>query len=332
LTRSSVVAANTAGPLAATKGSPFDTAKGNGPSPSIEWIPTRIEFENVYRSYGKPDLWRILTSSVPRREFALRDLTLAFGKPQIENDGGTSSEDAVCLLLGASSSGKSTIFRSILEASAAAGNAESRSEMLFGSSENEGSVEILQREDSSTTATTMLSAVTPILLDDRGEVQAASGQSKTTIREAWNECIEEATGATTNDSGHPHTSLEKYLVETLAGAVLDLDPEALLADLTPSEGYRYCLGRACISSSARGGKLDDNGDDCWRLPGPILLLDEWMDVETSAVVRKVEPSLHKIVEELNGVVLSITHKPELYSASSPLRKITLSSGTLLADR
>jgi hypothetical protein len=59
-----------------------------------------------------------------------------------------------------------------------------------------------------------------------------------------------------------------------------------------------------------------------------------MDVETSAVVRKVQPSLHKIVEELNGVVLSITHKPELYyspGGNSTIRKITLSAGKLLSD-
>jgi len=115
------------------------------------------------------------------------------------------------------------------------------------------------------------------------------------------------------------------LVNFLADKIFDLNPDALLVDLTPSEKYRFCLGKACIESSFGAALI-------YALPGPIILLDEWMDVESSAVVRKVQPSLHKIVDELNGVVLSITHKPELYtSTQGTIRRITLSGGKLLSD-
>ena len=101
-----------------------------------------------------------------------------------------------------------------------------------------------------------------------------------------------------------------------------------MVDLTPSEKYRFCLGKACFESSFGTAVFNDR----ILLPGPIILLDEWMDVETSTVVRKVQPSLHKIVEHLNGVVLSITHKPDLYSDDiSSIRRITLSGGKLLSD-
>ena len=140
---------------------------------------------------------------------------------------------------------------------------------------------------------------------------------------------------TTNSSNEDAKIFAMSLANFLAGTIFDLDPGALLVDLTPSEKYRFCLGKACIESSVGATRNNRN-----VLPGPILLLDEWMDVETSAVVRNVQPSLHKIVEELNGVVLSITHKPELYSngaesgslvgKGSNVRRVTLSAGKLLS--
>lgn len=175
----------------------------------------------------------------------------------------------------------------------------------------------------------MDSAVTakPVLLDDRGEVNTLSGNSKTTLGEAWTDIAADRL-QTTSCKGEEFETSVKLLVNDLAKEIFDLDPEALLVDLTPSEKYRFCLGKACIESSFGTAVFNDS----ILLPGPILLLDEWMDVETSTVVRKVQPSLHKIVEDLNGVVLSITHKPDLYSDDiSSIRRITLSGGKLLSD-
>ena len=299
-------------------------------SSSIEWIPTRIEFEGVYRSYGQPSLWRKLTSSVPRREFALQDITVAFGKTSevepntLQDD--AKNEDSFCLLVGASSSGKSTIFRSLLEA--ASQGTDDRKTEDFGSSENRGNIRIQQsglpdQSDANPSATAK-----PILLDDRGEINTlSSGKPKTTLGEAWTDSATEILerGPRVDKYFESYTML---LVNYLANDIFHLDPEALLDDLTPSEKYRFCLGKACIESSFGAAVCTDSV----QLPGPILLLDEWMDVETSTVVRKVQPSLHKIVEDLNGVVLSITHKPDLYARDiSSMRRVTLSGGKLLSD-
>mmetsp|Transcript_3845 Transcript_3845/g.10086 ORF Transcript_3845/g.10086 Transcript_3845/m.10086 type:complete len:390 (-) Transcript_3845:210-1379(-) len=290
---------------------------------AIKWIPTRIEFEGVYRSYGTPSFFRKLTSSVPRREFALEDLTIAFGKGNLQSD----NEDSLCLLLGASSSGKSTIFRSILDSGRDGTKGDPAT--MFGSAENRGYVRI--RRVPSPGQTPVATAAKPIQLDDRREINSknASGRPKAIIRDAWVDCVPNAASC---EEGNQFAT---FLVEFLARNIFELDPEALLEELTPSERYRFCLGKACIQSSMT------NTDSSSALPGPILLLDEWMDVETSAVVRKVQPSLHKIVEDLNGVVISITHKPELYfngGRSSPLvgngsnvRRITLSAGKLLSE-
>ena len=298
-------------------------------SPTIEWIPTRIEFEGVYRSYGPPTLWRKLTSSVPRREFALQDITLAFGKadPDIISNDDKVNEGSLCLLLGASSSGKSTIFRSLLEAAREARKEIGEEE--FDRAENKGRLTIRQLILPGKFQAYSKATAKPVLLDDRGEVNTlSSGKPKTTLREAWNDSAIKILKTTDEES----KILVISLLDFLAHTIFELDPEALLVDLTPSEKYRFCLGKACIESSFSATCRDSN-----VLPGPILLLDEWMDVETSDVVRKVQPSLHKIVEELNGIVLSITHKPELYSVdtsvqdASNLRRITLSAGRLLSD-
>lgn len=327
----------------------------------LEWIPSRIEFEGVYRSYGAPSVWRKLTSSVPRREYALSDLTLAFGQSyqtpgSVEsNDNGDSSssetqsmeivtkagttppsssaqDDAVCLLVGASSSGKSTIFRSILEATS---TKDSNND--FGSPENRGSLSIRSMVSNSEDSSSV--SAKPILLDDRGVIKALSSGplAKKTLGEAWKDKV-------LGDASHHHPSdgdatsqLAESLATVLAEEILDLPPDALLEDLTPSQAYRFCLGNACLESSLAGANTIAENNNGWRLPGPILLLDEWMDVETSAVVQKVRPSLHKIVEELHGIVVSITHKPELYGSPSgdgsntKLRKITLSAGKILSD-
>ncbi len=301
-------------------------------SSSIEWIPTRIEFEGVYRSYGQPTLWRKLTSSVPRREFALQNITLVFGKsselePNASQDEAR-NEDSFCLLMGASSSGKSTIFRSLLEA--ASQGTDDKTTTDFSSAENRGNVCIQQsglpdQSDANPSATAK-----PVLLDDRGEVNTlSSGKPKTTLREAWTDsAIEISQTATTTSTDKDFEGSITLLVNYLANDIFDLGPEAILDDLTPSERYRFCLGKACIESSFGAAVYDDSV----RLPGPILLLDEWMDVETSTVVRKVQPSLHKIVEDLNGIVLSITHKPDLYARDiSSIRRVTLSGGKLLSD-
>jgi len=364
---------------------------------TIEWIPTKIEFENVYRSYGPPSLWRKLTSSVPRREFALENVTLAFGRDggkttSSSEDGNSSSSTSIndgdktstiYLLLGASSSGKSTILKSILESYAEDGNGSDAPATKkkttaavsgsFGSRENRGTVRIIGR----TVGNDYSSTAKPIFLDDRGDINDGySSKTKTTVRDGWNECIlREVRAVLSSNNKSASLAMDNKtpslfadsLLETMATNVFDLDLDSFLADLTPSERYRFSLGKACIQSSVGSGinniaasnnnyENDDKQPQqrqrrrraVLRLPGPILLLDEWIDVETSAVVQNVRPSLHKIASHFHGVVVSVTHKPALYDKGSTstaaaatsevstkhktnvVRKLKLSAGKILS--
>ena len=98
------------------------------------------------------------------------------------------------------------------------------------------------------------------------------------------------------------------------------------SELSPSQVYRCRLGEAYLESSM--------GDysTC-----PILLLDEWLDKETSTVVQKVQPSLEALAHR-GAIVVSVTHKPHLYNLSTTannekhlIRQVTLSRGRILSD-
>jgi len=314
---------------------------------NLRWFPTRIELDGITRSYGPPNLWRQLTSSVPAREFALQNITVAFGnKPTRQGDtnsGNLNKEDALCLLLGASSSGKSTLVGTIL-------NSFYDTPDPYDPKKNQGAV------TSRKFSIADITEAYPILLDDRGAVnELGNSNAKTTITvaEAWSFAIQETLEfhpKRTEFSETMEKDLTQCLIQKLSDSIFALDPETRLIDLTPSERYRFCLGKACINSSVMGTILvSKDGENGFNLPGPILFLDEWMDVETSEVVRKVQPSLQNIVQDMKGVVISITHKPELYYATGTqmsssgsgdgdddsniarVRTITLSAGKILSD-
>lgn len=79
------------------------------------------------------------------------------------------------------------------------------------------------------------------------------------------------------------------------------------SQMTTSENYRLRLAEACIRSSLEGG-----ADLSSAVPAPVILLDEWMDKETSASSSKVEQALLHLVQETGAVVFCATHKPNLW--------------------
>ena len=369
----------------------------------VRWRSTMIEFNHVCKSYGELSLWTKLTSSVPRREFALDDVSVKFcssGRGGQEKEGKkdnrhannniNNNNDAIYLLLGASSSGKSTILKSIIEED------EEKMQQQNGKQLKSGSIRIRVlpttnqnwvRENEQTTRTktsitsfdgtaseggvggnkncssssTMMMGSKPMLLDDRNEVKYTvnNNDQQTTVRSKWtgligHELDNSNSDCQQQDQNHQQqqqmlsSPITQLIVDIMTKNIFDLNPNQLISTMTPSEKYRFCLGEACIRSSISRmqisstmpttttattcaatrtiNNVDNNknvtGNDeekemlVFDIPGPILLLDEWMDVETGTVVQKVQPSLHKIVQKLQGIVISVTHKPNLYSSSS----------------
>jgi energy-coupling factor transporter ATP-binding protein EcfA2 len=92
-------------------------------------------------------------------------------------------------------------------------------------------------------------------------------------------------------------------------------------ELSPSEYFKFKLAEACVSSSCwelsrqRQRQRQQHISKTTSIPGPILFLDEWFDVETSEVVQNVMPALKCIINDLNGIVVCVTHKPHLFRSS-----------------
>jgi hypothetical protein len=118
-------------------------------------------------------------------------------------------------------------------------------------------------------------------------------------------------------------------------------------DLSPSQYYKFRLAEACLDSSFGYTKvvdvewIENRGciDGAFQLPGPILFIDEWFDVETSEVVKNVQPAIDRIVHDLKGIVICVTHKQQLFyqrkgstrtltSLSSQQKQSDLSAPTL----
>ena len=62
---------------------------------------------------------------------------------------------------------------------------------------------------------------------------------------------------------------------------------------------------------------------------PILLLDEWLDKETSTVIQTVQASLQRLVNATGAVVICVTHVPDRFETAN-CRRIQLQSGRLLS--
>ena len=76
---------------------------------------------------------------------------------------------------------------------------------------------------------------------------------------------------------------------------------------------------------------------------PFVLLDEWLDQETSIVIQAVQSSLERLVLTTNATVFIVTHYPERWklesatwtsddsmSTQSTTRRLILSRGKIIS--
>jgi ABC-type lipoprotein export system ATPase subunit len=261
----------------------------------IQWCPSCIAFNQVHLQY--PDsLWRRLTSSVPRREYALSNLTCTFGQTGSDHDDTVVPHfSGMILLLGASSSGKSTILK-----------------LIEGTeTPTDGSVRIFTTKERGNNASSdFAGSAKPILLDDRSPLPRLQNTVETELVAILQRTIRELPKS---------TLILQSFVEELS-TIVDLPLNNLLSNLSPSQYYKFRLAQAVVESSLGFVKLETSLKSTTTamtepicLPSPIVLLDEWMDTETSQVVSKVvNPTLQNIVDKLGGVVICVTHKPYLF--------------------
>eukprot|EP00980_Cylindrotheca_fusiformis_P000139 scaffold24_cov128-Cylindrotheca_fusiformis.AAC.12 len=249
------------------------------------WKQCSVELDHVSQQYPAT-LWRKLTSSEPRREFAVQDVNLSL-------------TSAFVLLLGDSSSGKTTIFKII----------------LGKEKPSNGTVRIRMNDSDSSSPKHAI----PVLLDQR-PVYSNQRQSVEMI-------LKRKVGSLLSSKSIPLEVACEKLVNELSN-VLDLRLAEPGSDLSPSESYRCAIAEACLQSMLLNC---EQTVEHTSFPAPILLMDEWMDSETGAVIQKVQSSLLNLVDR-GALVISITHKPQLYKMDDKIRRISLNRGRILSSQ
>ena len=245
----------------------------------LQWHPVRIQFDDVAQAYPET-LWRRLTSSVPRREFAIQNVSLTFDSSGIN------------MLLGSSSAGKSTILR------------------LIRGTESPVSGDISIAAEGSTTSVLFPSTEITSYLDSR-----PSYAINDSVQGVWKRCLS--------------SQLDEELLVDMS-SILEVPLAATMDSLSQSQVYLCRLGEACLQSITATAQRDSaESEETCNYIAPILLIDEWLDTEASAVVQNVQKGLQALVDR-GAVVICITHRPQLFQKSPGMRQITLSQGRMVS--
>jgi ABC-type thiamine transport system ATPase subunit len=252
----------------------------------VQFQPSPVEIENFTLSF--PLTWqRRFLSSVPFRERALDNVTVCLSE--------------FCFIQGASSSGKSTLLKAILN--------QTQQSTTTG-----GTVTIVARPD--------CAPAKPIYFNQKPPYEARL-RIEEVLDQQWSR-NEFALDKTTREE---ITSLfADYL--GLRNGQTDDWLHKKPSQLSPSESYRFVLLLACLQSSCSGDVRRFENDHV-LLPAPIVLLDEWLDTETSTVIQAVQQGLWTLVQATGALVATVSHKPERWRRDQISQTITLSAGRVL---
>lgn len=278
----------------------------------IQIVPSRVEFDQVSRRY--PWTWqRRLVSSVPYREYALYNVSF------------TACSEHV-IIKGPSSSGKSTILKVL----AGMETPTNGSVVIQVGSSLANSI-CFHHNHAVSSFAPLLPVAKPVYLDQRRRDFDDRPKQETVesilMKHAESELRVGLRSVTMEDTTE---SLGSLLVSQICRS-LALDPAQCVSQLSSSQSYQLqlalasitsmFLGNYCqISTTEKGSNEHRNEDEqsaavlCFA--APILLLDEWLDTETSTVIRAVEQTAIQGVTDLGGVVLTVTHKVERYGLGS----------------
>ncbi len=276
------------------------------------WHTSKVTLNQVWQSYPET-LWRKLFSSVPRRPHALANVTLTVEGGQL------------LILQGASSSGKSTILRLI------AGEEIPVQGSVIVSAECQGANEI--------------AAAQPISLGQNEFPCSNYYDERNSMNEILDRVIThelKAPSLSTQGRHRRRTRAPPFFLEAAHSLAYQLchvcelsksTGDMNIIQLSPSEFYRWGLVIASLqsilpSAVAVAAEYSTQNESWLRVPTPILLLDEWMDLETSGIVRTVESSLIRFAQ-VGAVIVCVTHKPHLFGLNHP--SITMCRGEILCQ-
>jgi energy-coupling factor transporter ATP-binding protein EcfA2 len=313
----------------------------------IRYIPSQIQWNNVSQSYPKKSVFHQMLSSVPYRPWALQNISLMVTHNNNNNNNSNTNHSPpqwnttsrwwvvgpYVLLTGMSSSGKSTLLQTIIHATAPT----TCGTVTIGCSGAYG------------TTTTLLEpklwAATPILLVDGGGgggVLSSSVYNKTSSSSSWmtiqqlrhehdrtigsilQQDIQSIIRNTNHTSDHRITTQVLHdLLFCCNFNVATITTTTTPAQLIPSEQYKLVLVRAAFYSIFGGANRtnhenhSDEGTECSVfLPGPILLLDEYLDRETSTIVQPIQTALTSMCDYMGAICIVSTHYPQRFDTTT----------------
>jgi ABC-type polysaccharide/polyol phosphate transport system ATPase subunit len=263
----------------------------------LSFVPATISVrEPIYFSY--PESWfGNIFSSVPKREFALENVTLDF------------QSSGVTILIGPSASGKSTLLH-----------------ILAGEEcPQKGKIDLLGGNALLSDDAGFIYPSKPVVIDRYYATEILTN-GKYTLEKSVDTSFK-ALFPSRHDELSKNGILS-FCKKELANH-LGVDLDCCISDLTTSERYLARLVFACIESvlsPAPPMSNDDLSIHLMKVSAPILLMDELLDAETSEVARSVGRKLLSLCHQTGAIVVAATHKPE------PLIPLASTKVTMVAGK
>ena len=236
---------------------------------SITPLPSSVTTKNLYLSYPET-IMSTLFSSIPRRDWAIKNISVHFG---INDD----DLDGLVLLVGRSSSGKTALMRLIAGDKLHSGN-------VFVNGVN------IHDNDVRNTRPQILNCK-PNCYDDSLSVLDQLVSVGRNTKSSY-----DLVKLVARDFAHIIGLTDKQL-------------EGKPSNLSQSGQYMFGIVGGCMQSVRDTMPVSIKDVQDQGLYFPILLLDELFDSEHSSIAVKVGKGLKELTR-LGGVVISATHKPQ----------------------
>lgn len=276
--------------------------------------PSQIKCNELAQSYPVTLISKLF-SSVPKREFAIQDLTLSFGNikegegMEDEDDDEKSERNNFILLVGRSASGKTTLLRIL------SGGEEPGSGYVLLNGSNLYNSELVDGE-----VLPVRVSPKPVFIDTKPDYY----DEKFTV-------LEHIMNAADCEKNESSSDFVKGLAKEFA-TILNLSHKQIngfSSALSPSGQYLFGIACACMESSCASMKHINNDCTEIEIPHPVLLLDELLDKETSSIANTVGKGIQNLTRK-GAIVLAATHCPA-YLTDCADRLVTLSGGKILMN-
>ena len=301
-------------------------------SNDLQILPIQIHLSDVSVEYRSP--WtRRLFSAMPRiRPTALTNITWSLNDPQL------------VLLTGDSTAGKSTLLQVL---------AKGLESPIFEDAQGTLLLSCLNKDNNTTHSPRPHAIYLDASVDtpkyDDFYHSATRKKEKTSFSDLIVLKLLSRSGnpnraSSSASSFSPRQEHCRQLVDQILPFFLNLDErEYALSGKTWSQSLTYRMRLleaavesmwmgACIPSRREEADVENQMDRSFIAPAPLLLLDEWLDKETSVVIQNVQASLEAVVEQTGAIVIAVTHKPERWKLStshSTTSRVILSRGKLV---